>query len=127
MSYARLVGLDGVEIILRTEELFVIRIDDDEAAAVSTIGNFYELICSKLGILPLQSPVTSEVLPIITHREKVFLFMSHHTPLPAPPNVLPWSPQSVWDCLVAVFVDQMGLKPEEIEYYARIAQDLGVD
>jgi hypothetical protein len=33
----------------------------------------------------------------------------------------------VWDALVTVFVDQQGLKPEEILYHARINQDLGVD
>jgi acyl carrier protein len=31
-------GLDAVEIVLRTEELFVITIGDDEAAAVRTVG-----------------------------------------------------------------------------------------
>ena len=120
-------GLDAVEIVLRTEELFVININDGEAAAVRTVGEFYELICAKLGVSPLRSPLTSEVLPVITRREKVFLFLSRATPLPAPEDVLPWSSQSVWDCLVAVFVDQQGLKPEKITYHARIAQDLGVD
>jgi len=37
-------GLDAVEIVLRTEELFVITIEDDEAAAVRTVGDFYNLI-----------------------------------------------------------------------------------
>jgi hypothetical protein len=80
-----------------------------------------------MSVTPLQSPVTSEELPTITHKEKKFLLLSKHTPLPAPPEVLPWSPQSVWDALVAVFVDQQGLKREEILYGVRIAQDLGVD
>ena len=90
-------------------------------------GDFYNLICRKMSVTPLQSPVTSEELPTITHKEKKFLLLSKHTPLPAPPEVLPWSPQSVWDALVAVFVDQQGLKRKEILYGARIAQDLGVD
>ncbi|HEY0264071.1 MAG TPA: hypothetical protein VGC07_06080 [Granulicella sp.] len=120
-------GLDGVEIILRVEELFSIEIGDEEAAAVLTVGDFYELICAKLNISPLQSPITSRELPVITQREKTFLFLERHTPLPAPPEVLPWSPQSAWDCVVTVFVDQMGLKREEITCHARIAADLGVD
>ena len=120
-------GLDAVEIILRVEELYVITIEDDEAAAVRTVGDFYNVICSKLNITPLSSPITSAELPEITHKEKKFLFLSKHTPLPAPPEVLPWSPQSVWDALVAIFVDQQGLKREEILYHARITQDLGVD
>lgn len=120
-------GLDAVELVLRAEELFVIAINDEEAARVRTVGDFYELICSKLDVSPLQSPVTSEELPVITHREKAFLFLARYSHLPAPPDALPWSPQSVWDCLVAVFVDQQGLKPEEITYCARINRDLGVD
>jgi hypothetical protein len=120
-------GLDAVEIVLRTEDLFAITIQDDEAAAVRTVGDFYRLLCSKRNVTPLPSPVTSAELPIITHKEKKFLFLRTHTPLPAPPEVLPWSPQSIWDALVAVFVDQQGLKPEKILYHARIADDLGVD
>lgn len=120
-------GLDAVEIVLRTEELFVITFTDDEVAAVRTAGDFYRLICSKLNVTPLQSPVTSAELPKITHKEKRFLFLSMHTPLPAPPEILPWSPQTVWDALVAVFVDQQALKAEKIIPDARIAQDLGVD
>jgi hypothetical protein len=120
-------GLDAVEIILRAEELFVITIGDDEAAAVRTVGDFYNVICSKLNVTPLRSPIASTDLPEITHKEKTFLFLSRHTPLPAPPEVLPWSPQSVWDVLVAIFVDQQGLQQQDILYHARITQDLGVD
>ncbi|UWZ83284.1 acyl carrier protein [Occallatibacter riparius] len=120
-------GLDGVEIILRSEELFGIDIDDKEAATVETVGDFYELICSKLLLSPLQPPVTSEELPVISEEEKRFWFLSRQTPSPAPPDILPWSPQSVWDCIVAIFVDQQGLRLEEIAYNARIATDLGVD
>jgi hypothetical protein len=124
---ANRMGLDAVEIVLRAEELFVITIGDDEAAAVRTVGDFYNVICSKLNVTPLPSPITSAELPEITHKEKTFLFLSKYTPLPAPLEVLPWSPQSVWDVLIAIFVDQQGLKPEKILYHARIAQDLGVD
>jgi hypothetical protein len=120
-------GLDAVEIVLRSEELFVITISDDEAAAVRTVGDFYNLICMKLDVTPSESPVTSAVLPTISQKEKKLLFLYRTIPLPAPPEVLPWSPQSVWDTLVSVFVHQMCLEPEEIVFHARIAQDLGVD
>jgi hypothetical protein len=120
-------GLDAVEIMLRADELFSIEIGDDEAAKIETVGHFYELICSKLHILPLRSPVTSDVLPVITHREKTFGVLSRTKPLPAPAEVLPWSAQSVWDCVVAIFADQQGLEATEVTYQARIAADLGVD
>lgn len=120
-------GLDAVEIVLRAEELFVITIEDEEAAAVRTVGDFYNLVCAKVKVTPFQSPVASVELPTITEKEKTLLFLYRHKPLPAPPEVLPWSPQSVWDCLVALLVDQQGLKQEEIFYDARFVEDLGVD
>jgi hypothetical protein len=119
-------GMDAVEIVLRTEELFAITLTDDEASAVRTVGDFYRLICSKLSLVPLPSPLTSAKLPNITHKEKFFLCLRTHTPLPAPPEVLPWSPQSVWDTLVALFADQQGLKPAKILYTATIAEDFRI-
>lgn len=120
-------GLDAVEIVLRVEDLFGIEISDDEAASVRTVGAFYELICAKLNLVPLALPVTSKELPTVTQREKLFLFLVRHTPLPAPPQVLPWSAQSAWDCLVTLLVDQQGLKPEQIKYNATLVDDLGID
>ena len=115
------------EIILRTEEFFGIVIADDEAASVRTVGEFYALTCVKLGLQPLASPVTSALLPKVTEKEKGFLFFAKHTPLPPPSDVLPWSSQSVWDCLVAVLTDQLVLKPSKILPEARFVEDLGVD
>ena len=120
-------GLDAVELVLRTEEFFVISIDDDEAGSVRTVGDFYNLVCAKLDVLPLQNPTTSASLPVVTEKEKVFLFLQKQTPLPAPPNVLPWSPQSIWDSLVAVIVDQLCIEPGEILHHARFVEDLRVD
>jgi hypothetical protein len=127
MYYSRPMGLDAVEIVLRVEELFGIEISDEEAASVRTVGDLYELICARLNVVPLASPVTSKELPTITQREKVFFFLARHTPLPAPPEVLPWSPQSAWDCLVALLVDQQGLKPRQIKYEATLVDDFGID
>jgi len=42
-------GLDAVELVLRAEEAFDIRISDEEAEKVSTVNDFYELILSKKG------------------------------------------------------------------------------
>jgi hypothetical protein len=120
-------GLDAVEICLRCEELFTITLADDEASAVRTVGDLYRLLCAKLDVTPLPSPITSAELPHITEKEKTFLFLQRHTPLPAPPELLPWSGQTVWDALVAIFVDQQGLKPKQILPHARILDDLGVD
>ncbi len=120
-------GLDAVEMVLRAEEFFVINVGDDEAASVCTVGDFYNLICEKLHVPPLKSPVTPANLPTVTEKEKVFLFLQKQTPLPAPPELLPWSSQSIWDSLVAIIVDQLCLDPGEVLYHARFVEDLRVD
>jgi hypothetical protein len=119
-------GLDAVEIVLRTEEFYSITIADDEAERVRTVGDFYELICSKLNLIPLISPQTPTVLPKVSEVESSFLILRKHTRLPPPPEVLPWTPQSVWNTLVALLADQQGLKTVEILYTARFVEDLGV-
>jgi hypothetical protein len=53
--------------------------------------------------------------PKITQKEKKFLFLYENTPLPAPPEVLPWSPQSVWDSVVAVLGITGPLRPESAD------------
>jgi hypothetical protein len=120
-------GLDAVELILRAEEFYVITIGDDEAALVRTVGDFYRLICGKLEVFPLQNPLTSNTLPVVSEKEWSFMFLQKRAPLHASPEVLPWSPQSVWDSLVAIVVDQLCLKPTDVEYHARFVEDLRVD
>jgi acyl carrier protein len=56
-------GLDSIEIVIRAEKLFGIEIGDDDAGKIRTVGEFYPLICSKLRVSPLPSPITSEKLP----------------------------------------------------------------
>jgi hypothetical protein len=45
-------GMDAVELILRTEDEFSISISDDEAASAFTVGGLYDLILSKLDTSP---------------------------------------------------------------------------
>jgi hypothetical protein len=52
------------QLVFDTNALFAITLTDDEASAVRTVGDFYRLICSKLSLDPLPSPVTSLQLPI---------------------------------------------------------------
>ena len=82
-------GLDAVDIVLRAEELFVIDTWDDEAAAIRTVGHFYELICAKLNVTPLHSPCTSAELPTITPKEKKLLFLYKRTHLQATSRKFP--------------------------------------
>ncbi|HWT65041.1 MAG TPA: hypothetical protein VN151_02920 [Terracidiphilus sp.] len=45
-------GLDAVEIVLRTEDEFSIVLEDEETAATRTVREFYELVLSKLDTTP---------------------------------------------------------------------------
>jgi hypothetical protein len=116
-------GLDAVELILRAEDFYVMTIGDEEAAAVRTVGDFYKVICAKLDVSPLENPLTSDSLPVVSEKEWGFLFLRKRAPLPAPPGVLPWTPQSVWDSLVALVVDQLSVRPSEVVYHASFAED----
>lgn len=77
--------------------------------------------------MPLKDPVTPKNLPIITEWKKSGLFFRKAVHLPPPAEVMPWSAESVWNCLVAIFVDQQGLKAGQVRFGARIAEDLGID
>ncbi|MGA2849042.1 MAG: hypothetical protein ABSE46_08605 [Terracidiphilus sp.] len=45
-------GMDSVELVLRTEEEFSISILDEEAEKIRTVGDFYNLVLSKLDVTP---------------------------------------------------------------------------
>jgi hypothetical protein len=107
INYRGWMGLDSVEIVVRSEAFFNIAISDGEAAQVRTVGDFYVLI--------------------ITEWKKSGMLFRKAVHLPPPTEVMPWSPESVWNCLVAIFVDQQGLKQDRVRFGARIAEDLGVD
>ncbi len=120
-------GLDSVEIVVRAEAFLNIALSDGQAAQVRTVGDFYVLVCELLGVEPWKDPVTPNNLPIITEWKKSGLFFRKAVHLPPPTEVMPRSPESVWNCLVAIFVDQQGLKPDRVRFDARISEDLGID
>ena len=62
-------GLDAVELVLRTEEFFALTIADDEASTIGTVSDFYNLVCAKLNVTPLPHPVTPTMLPVITEKQ----------------------------------------------------------
>jgi acyl carrier protein len=44
-------GLDTVEIVLRTEETFNIDLPDEECSKVITVGDLYRLVLSDPGVI----------------------------------------------------------------------------
>lgn len=107
-------GLDTVELVMLCEEVFEVDLPDYKLNHVHTVGDLYTLICNELGLGPCENPKTD------TGFDRL---------LRGPFNLtaIQWNPEDVWATLVAVFVDQLSLKSEEVTYTARISEDLRVD
>lgn len=60
-------GLDTVEIILRTEEVFGISLPDNDCAQVRTVGDLYRLVLDKVG-LTYVSPIKVEASDGVSSR-----------------------------------------------------------
>lgn len=108
-------GLDAVEIILRTEEVFDIDLPDDECGQVRTVNDLYTLVLSHL---------QQEYLPATkiekqnSGRSRLQLQLG---------NTEPWNPPDVWRTLKAIIEDQLQVDPEEITPEARFVEDLRCD
>jgi hypothetical protein len=107
-------GLEVVEFVMRTEEVFAIAVNDDDASQAITVGKLYELICAQLSLPP--SPVrptgTAAPRPL---RSKLAS------------SKAPWTREEVWATLVAIVVDQLQVHKDDVRYDARWGEDLRAD
>jgi acyl carrier protein len=102
-------GLDLVELVMQTEEVFGITIPDAEAAQASTVGGLYGLVLAKLEI-PYQ-PAKLDA----PYRHRNF----------APPK--PWTAPEVWATLRDLIQSQLQIPEEDIHEEAHFQNDLGAD
>jgi hypothetical protein len=107
-------GLDTVELVMRCEEVFAIDLPDNELTWVIRVGDLYDLICRKMKLEPVKSPTNA------TGISKLPKGVLKITPVV-------WNAEDVWATMVAVFVDQLCLEPDQVTYVARIGEDLRVD
>ena len=107
-------GLDAVELVMRCEEVFEVDLPDHKIGQVRTVGDLYIVICNELGLVPCEN---SKVDTGFDRLQRGTLNLT----------TTQWNPEDVWATLVAVFVDQLCLDPEEVTYVARIGEDLRVD
>src|SRR5580698_8894206 len=107
-------GLDTVEIVMRCEEVFAVDLPDHKLSHVCAVGDLYVLICDELKLTPCESPTQDTGFNRLP-RGTLNLVTIH------------WNPEDVWATLVAVFVDQLCLEPEEVTYVARIYEDLRIN
>ncbi len=106
-------GLDTVELVLRTEETFLIDLPDDECAQIITVGYLYHAVLSKRN-LPYLPSVEAEALPY-----RVYVSRTYH--------VEPWTTPDVWANLKAIIHDQLQIPEDEVRESARFQADLGCD
>ena len=92
-------GLDAVDIVLRCEETFDLRLEDKDTKLHLPDGTAAP-----------EHPGTNYLRDRLSIR-------------PGPKH---WTREDVWTTLVALLVDQQGLQPERIRYPARLNTDLGI-
>jgi acyl carrier protein len=107
-----LMGLDIVEVVMRCEESFDVRLEPTRLGQMRTVGDLFELICEELK-LP-REPATAAPKDVAT----------------LPPVVIPdegWCRNSVWIKVVQICVDQLQVESAEVKYAASFVDDLGAD
>ncbi len=104
-------GLDTVELVLRTEEAFSVNLPDEECAQIVTVGDLYRAVLYKLDLQYL-SAAEAEALPYRVYRSPTF-------------HLQPWTSPDVWANLKAIIVDQLQVAPDEVQESARFQADLG--
>jgi acyl carrier protein len=114
-----MLGLDAIEIVLRTEEVFAVELPDSECAKVNTVGDLYRLVLEKLKLpyLPSKSIENPDKQTPAGFNRARSQF----------PSLKPWNTQDVWITLKAIIQDQLQVHEDEIHENARFVRDLGCE
>jgi acyl carrier protein len=108
-------GLDAVEIVLRTEETFAIDLPDSECARIITVGDLYRLVLEKLN------------LPYVPVSEIESRGNGHDRSRIRLSSIVPWTTSDVWVTLKALIQDQLQVDMDDIRESASFIHDLGCD
>ena len=99
-------GLDTVEIIMRTEEVSGISLPDSDCAKVRTVRDLYRLVLDKLSLLYLSAQKT-EASALASSRFQPpirrFLHKTIEFPIRPDPATTPWNAPEVWMTLKPSF------------------------
>jgi acyl carrier protein len=108
-------GLDSVELILRTEDVFAVDLPDEECELIRTVGDLYRLVLQKLDLAYIPgSEIEAQLLGRIR-------------PVNRAMRLSPWTAPDVWLTLKDVIYDQLGVEPSRILESAAFVDDLGCD
>jgi len=108
-------GLDTVEIVLRTEETFNVDLPDDECSRVVKVGDLYRLVLTKLELPYLAS---TEIEGTGNGRDR------SHMRVPGP---FSWTTPDVWLTLRGIILDQLQVEADDVKEEAAFMRDLGCD
>ena len=108
-------GLDIVELIMRTEEVFSIDLPDSECESVRTVGDLYRLVLDKLS------------LPYMASLEIETKSLGVVTPLSKALHLVSWTTPDVWRTLTLIIQEQLGIDTTRITEAATFIDDLGCD
>jgi acyl carrier protein len=109
-------GMDMVEIVLRTEEVFCVELPDQECGRVVTVGDLYRLVLSKIALEG--QPVSAAEAAKSEGRSRLAEQF---------PALRPWTSPDVWATLVALIQDELQVDFDEITEDATFVDDLRCD
>ncbi len=121
-------GLDTVEIVLRTEEVFGISLPDEECGKIFTVSDLYRGVVRKLD-LPYVPGSEIEIgkVGVARCRPAFRRFLHKTVEFPIEPDLAttPWTAPDVWRTLQAIIMDQLQLEASEVREQAAFQHDLG--
>jgi acyl carrier protein len=108
-------GLDTVEIVIRTEETFNVDLSDEECGKIVAVGDLYRLVLSKLELPYVEA---AEIEAKKHGRDRSRLRM---------PSLSSWTSPDVWLTLKGIVVDQLQVDVDDVKEDATFLRDLGCD
>ena len=108
-------GLDTVEIVIRTEETFDVDLPDEECGKIVTVGDLYRLVLSKLELPYVEA---AEIEATKQSRDRSHVRM---------PSLLSWTSPDVWLTVKGIVVDQLQVNENDVKEDAAFLRDLGCD
>lgn len=122
-------GLDTVELVLRVEETFGVDLPNDELGSVSTVGDLYKLLLSRLDGSHAFYPVRRFIAPVPSAEglAKTTLMNDDAEFSQEAAQSKSCDEAEVWRVMQDIIADQLQIKPEEVVSDAHFGRDLGCD
>ena len=108
-------GLDTVELILRTEEVFGVLLSDDDCSHVVTVSDLYRLVLNELKLPYKPASAVEDSTDGFRGRNRL------HAQFP---GIERWTTPDVWLTLKALILDQLALRDDEVHEFVRFSEDL---